>query len=181
RLAEKAANVGPEMMRFAEKSILLQLLDQVWKEHLLALDHLRQGIGLRAYAQRDPLNEYKHEAFELFEGMLGRLRTVVTGALIHLQFQAPIPEPGPATPMGAIREEHPDAPPPSEAEPDMADAAASATPSASAAERRQPRQTRGAAAVEIDPNDPATWGRVSRNAMCPCGSGRKYKHCHGKV
>jgi len=180
RLAEKAANYGPDMMRFAEKSILLQLLDQVWKEHLLALDHLRQGIGLRAYAQRDPLNEYKHEAFEMFEGMLGRLRTAVTASLLHLQIQAQIPEPGPATPPGAMHEEHPDAPSPAAdmAEPESAAPAAAAS---EPAERRQPRQTRSAAAAEIDPNDPSTWGRVSRNALCPCGSGRKYKHCHGKV
>ncbi len=185
RMAEKAANFGPDMMRFAEKSILLQLLDQVWKEHLLALDHLRQGIGLRAYAQRDPLNEYKHEAFELFEGMLGRLRTVVTGSLVHLQIQTSVPEPGPATSLGELRAEHPDA-----------DAAGHAAMAAEAAEagvaldeptdspapapaQQRPRQTRGAAAAEIDPNDPSTWGRVSRNAPCPCGSGKKFKHCHG--
>src|SRR3546814_5386335 len=78
KMAEKAANYGPEMMRFAEKSLLLQILDQSWKDHLLHLDQLRQGIGLRAYGQRDPLNEYKREAFELFEEMLERVRETVT-------------------------------------------------------------------------------------------------------
>ena len=178
RLAEKAANFGPDMMRFAEKSILLQLLDQVWKEHLLALDHLRQGIGLRAYAQRDPLNEYKHEAFELFEGMLGRLRTVVSGALLHLQIQAPIPEMGSAMQVGDMVAEHPDAV-------GMSDEL-SKEPSAGAVQQESrpaavPRQTRLASAGTIDPSDPSTWGRVSRNDRCPCGSGLKYKHCHGKV
>ena len=178
RLAEKAANFGPDMMRFAEKSILLQLLDQVWKEHLLALDHLRQGIGLRAYAQRDPLNEYKHEAFELFEGMLGRLRTVVSGALLHLQIQAPIPEMGSSMQIGDMVAEHPDAV-------GMSDQLSN-EPSAGAVQQESrpaaaPRQTRLASAGTIDPSDPSTWGRVSRNDRCPCGSGLKYKHCHGKV
>jgi len=178
RLAEKAANFGPDMMRFAEKSILLQLLDQVWKEHLLALDHLRQGIGLRAYAQRDPLNEYKHEAFELFEGMLGRLRTVVSGALLHLQIQAPIPEMGSSMQVGDMVAEHPDAV-------GMSDQLSN-EPSAGAVQQESrpaaaPRQTRLASAGTIDPSDPSTWGRVSRNDRCPCGTGLKYKHCHGKV
>src|SRR3546814_18107426 len=86
-MAEKSANWGPEMLRFVEKSVLLQLLDQLWKEHLLALDHLRQGIGLRAYAQKDPLNEYKSEAFELFDALLARLREQVTGTLCHVEVQ----------------------------------------------------------------------------------------------
>ena len=179
RLAEKAANFGPDMMRFAEKSVLLQLLDQVWKEHLLALDHLRQGIGLRAYAQRDPLNEYKHEAFELFETMLGRLRSIVTASLVHLQIQSPIDELGPAMEPGEMIAEHPDA-----------NAAGAAALEAEALDMgdddpgepaQQPRQTRATAADTVNPDDSSTWGRVSRNAQCPCGSGKKYKHCHGTV
>ena len=93
-MAEKAANYGPDVMRMVEKSLLLQILDQVWKEHLLALDHLRQGIGLRAYGQRDPLNEYKREAFNLFEAMLERLRERVTLVLAHVELQVdPAAEP----------------------------------------------------------------------------------------
>ena len=84
-MAKKAVDVGPELMRYAERGLLLQLLDQSWKEHLLNLDHLRQGIGLRAYGQRDPLNEYKSEAFELFETMLGNLRQTVTQVLSHVE------------------------------------------------------------------------------------------------
>ncbi|HRK95346.1 MAG TPA: preprotein translocase subunit SecA, partial [Rhodospirillales bacterium] len=87
RMAEKAANFGPDTMRMIEKSLLLQILDQVWKEHLLSLDHLRQGIGLRAYAQRDPLNEYKREAFNLFQSMLERLRERVTLVLAHVELR----------------------------------------------------------------------------------------------
>ena len=86
-MAEKAANYGPDVMRMVEKSLLLQILDQIWKEHLLALDHLRQGIGLRAYGQRDPLNEYKREAFDLFEAMLERLREQVTQVLAHIELR----------------------------------------------------------------------------------------------
>ncbi len=86
-MAEKAANYGVDVMRMVEKSLLLQILDQVWKEHLLALDHLRQGIGLRAYGQRDPLNEYKREAFKLFEAMLERLRERVTQVLAHIELR----------------------------------------------------------------------------------------------
>ena len=84
-MAAKAANLGPELMRFVEKSILLQMLDAVWKEHLLALDHLRQGIGLRAYGQRDPLNEYKSEAFALFNAMLDELKDRVTTMLARVE------------------------------------------------------------------------------------------------
>src|SRR6202035_1228113 len=93
KMAEKSANYGPDLMRMAEKSLLLQLLDQTWKDHLLSLDHLRQGINLRAYAQRDPLNEYKREAFELFEGMLVHLRDQVTSVLSHFEphFEPPPP------------------------------------------------------------------------------------------
>ncbi len=91
RMAEKSANCGPELMRMAEKSLLLQLLDQIWKDHLLSLDHLRQGIYLRGYGQRDPLNEYKREAFELFQGMLTNLRQHVTSVLSHIELRVPQP------------------------------------------------------------------------------------------
>lgn len=175
RMAEKAANYGPEIMRYAEKSVLLQLLDQVWKDHLLALDHLRQGIGLRAYAQKDPLNEYKQEAFTMFEGMLGQLRTSVTAALTHLQIDTGVPAPGPAAELGEVFEQHPDADGLAMTDPgDMPEMEATDV-------RMEPRQSRAAAAAAQNPDDPSTWGRVARNAICPCGSGKKFKHCHGKV
>src|SRR3546814_17950265 len=91
-MAEKVANYGRDLMRMAERSLLLQLLDQQWKDHLLSLDHLRQGINLRAYAQKDPLNEYKREAFSLFEAMLASLRQVVTSVLSHLEIRLQAPE-----------------------------------------------------------------------------------------
>lgn len=182
-MAEKAANYGPEIMRSVEKSLLLQILDQVWKEHLLTLDHLRQGIGLRAYAQRDPLNEYKREAFALFEAMLEHLRERVTLVLCHIELRlAPIEEmmfQHPEQEMTETREDPAlrlSARESAVAEAALADAPASglAPPPALPIRRRQ-------AAPTLDPDDPATWGRVPRNAPCPCGSGKKYKHCHGRV
>ncbi|MCP5371374.1 MAG: preprotein translocase subunit SecA [Hyphomicrobiales bacterium] len=176
KMAEKVANYGPEIMRQVEKSLLLQILDQVWKEHLLTLDHLRQGIGLRAYGQRDPLREYQTEAFNLFEEMLSGLRERVTMILCHVELQlAPSDDMlfGNAGPTD-MRETRDD-PAFAHDEPAMA----GADPGDGGAQAAPARSRR--AAAEIDPDDPATWGRVSRNAQCPCGSGRKYKHCHGKV
>ena len=182
-MAEKAANYGPEIMRSVEKSLLLQILDQVWKEHLLTLDHLRQGIGLRAYGQRDPLNEYKREAFSLFEAMLEHLRERVTLVLCHIELRlAPIEEMMFQQPEQKMTETREDpalrlsAREAAVAEAAPADAPASdpAPPLAFPIRWRQ-------AAPTLDPDDPATWGRVPRNAPCPCGSGKKYKHCHGRV
>ena len=168
KMAEKAAHYSPELLRMAEKSLLLQILDQHWKDHLLSLDHLRQGIGLRAYAQRDPLNEYKSEAFTMFEGLLARLRESVTMVLSHLELRVAQPEsdlePRPALQM---RESLPS---PTNGEDDLA--------------LPPPRRIGGAARVAAaarDPLDPSTWGKVGRNERCPCGSSKKFKHCHGKV
>ena len=133
-MAEKAVRFGSETMRMAEKSLLLQVLDQQWKEHLLQLEQLRQGISLRAYAQKDPLNEYKREAFMMFDSMLNSMRQTVTMALSHVEIRAP----------DALQEERPAA---------------------------QPSQRQ---AKLIDQ-------KISRNAPCPCGSGKKYKYCHGKL
>jgi len=174
-LAEKAANWGPDLLRYAEKSILLQLLDQTWKDHLLTLDHLRQGIGLRAYAQRDPLNEYKSEAFELFETMLSRLREQVTGALCHLQIQVQQPEA-----LMPRDEPRPDWQETRE-DPALAMAPADGGGATRAAEPGRAAAARRTIPPAIDPNDPNTWGKTSRNAPCPCGSGKKFKQCHGRL
>tara|TARA_B110000208_G_scaffold77297_1_gene99046 strand:- start:263 stop:967 length:705 start_codon:yes stop_codon:yes gene_type:complete len=166
RMAEKAANYGPEVMRSVEKSLLLQLLDQLWKEHLLTLDHLRQGIGLRAYAQRDPLNEYKQEAFNLFEEMLDSLRERVTQVLCHVELQ-----------MGDEDQKIF-----SQSDQEMHEGRTDPAFAQDEDEQRTiPRlpTTGRKASTNVDPNDPSTWGRVPRNAACPCGSGKKYKHCHG--
>src|SRR5262249_35037072 len=92
KMAEKAANYGPEVLRMAEKSMLLNILDQSWKEHLVGLDYLRQAVSLRGYAQRDPLNEYKREAFDMFQAMLARVREQVTGVLSHIEIRVQAPE-----------------------------------------------------------------------------------------
>ena len=174
KMAEKAANYGPEVMRLAEKTILLQVLDQQWKDHLLSLDHLRQGINLRAYGQRDPLNEYKREAFTLFENMLGDLRQQVTMLLSHIEIRVAGPEDGmlpPEPDPARMREMH-------------GDPAAEGALAGGPAQGGRPEQMRrgtAAAAAAMDGGDSAGWGKVSRNAPCPCGSGKKYKHCHGRV
>jgi preprotein translocase subunit SecA len=171
-MAAKAANLGPELMRIVEKSLLLQVLDQVWKEHLLALDHLRQGIGLRAYGQRDPLNEYKSEAFALFNAMLDELKERVTMMLARVEL-SPEQPPAPPPPPEMV-ERHP--------EPALLSAAAGEPALDTVG-------TSGAAAITamalrteaVDPNDPSTWRNSPRNAPCPCGSGKKFKHCHGRT
>jgi preprotein translocase subunit SecA len=172
--AQKAAQYGPEVWRQVEKSVLMQLFDQNWKDHLLHLDHLRQGIGLRAYGQKDPLNEYKREAFNLFSDLLTGLRESVVNVLatVQLRMEAPPMEPPPA-PMQEVHED------PAQAA-QMADDPAfdPADPNGGAGVATLPRPT---ANPKIDPNDAATWGKVSRNAPCPCGSGKKFKHCHGRV
>jgi preprotein translocase subunit SecA len=171
-MATKAANMGPELMRFIEKSLLIQTLDAVWKEHLYALDHLRQGIGLRAYGQRDPLNEYKSEAFALFNAMLDELKERVTSMLARVELA---PEPVRPPPPMQMMELHPQPMSVFAGEPEMAlEGAGSGAGSAALAS--QPLRSDA-----IDLNDPSTWRNTSRNAPCPCGSGRKYKHCHGRL
>ena len=132
-MISRSTNVGTNIFRTAEKSLLLQVLDQQWKEHLQALEQLRQSIGLRAYGQKDPLNEYKREAFILFEQMLQNMRTVITSVLSHLE----------------IKEEE---------------------------EKVDNKQKTN----YVKNNKMKNWGKVSRNALCPCGSGKKFKHCHGR-
>jgi len=159
RAAERTANFGTDIMRYVEKTILLQTLDHNWREHIVNLDHLRQYVGLRGYGQRDPLNEYKSEAFELFEALLAKLRSDVVQQLMHVQIQTGAPPPAleerPLPPMQASHIN------PLTGEDEMARALAPDAP--------------------LNPNDPRTWGKSQRNAPCPCGSGRKYKHCHGAL
>jgi preprotein translocase subunit SecA len=158
-MAAKVAQWGPEVMRYVEKTILLQTLDHLWREHLVMLDHLRQVIGLRGYGQRDPLQEYKSEAFTLFEAMIGNLREAVTAQLMRVEIVPPENQ-QPALPeMEAHKLD------PNTGEDEMAFANASLVPAATA---------------NRDPKNPATWGKIGRNEDCPCGSGKKYKHCHGK-
>ncbi|EKE68066.1 preprotein translocase subunit SecA [Oceanibaculum indicum] len=171
KMAEKVANYGADIMRMAEKSLLLQILDQCWKDHLLQLDHLRQGVSLRAYAQKDPLNEYKREAFLLFDGLLSRLRETVVSVLAHVEMRVNRPEDLQPQPQEMHETRHDpalDETVGANGEPAPGGFAGGAEPG------------RRMAAAAVDPNDPSTWGKVQRNAPCPCGSGKKFKHCHGQ-
>jgi preprotein translocase subunit SecA len=185
KAATKAAEIGPETFRQIEKMVLLQTLDHLWREHLVTLEHLRQVIGFRAYGQRDPLNEYKTEAFVLFESLLAKLREAVTGQLMHVELAPPEEQPllQPVE-LPEMHAHHVDLSTGVD-ELAMADAALASESrpmgDTSVLERRAPIHTRKAAGTSLDPKDPATWGRVARNAPCPCGSGRKFKHCHGRA
>jgi preprotein translocase subunit SecA len=182
KAARKAAELGDANFRQIEKMVVLQTLDHLWREHLVTLEHLRQVIGFRAYGQRDPLNEYKSEAFVLFEAMLGNLREAVTGQLMHIELASPEDQPGmQPVELPEMRAHHID-PFSGLDELALADAAIAAEqrgPVGPGPDRRPPLQTRKSTTA-VDASDPATWGRVARNALCPCGSGKKYKHCHGK-
>src|SRR5579863_8603349 len=191
-MAAKAAQWGSDVMRYVEKSILLQTLDHLWREHLVMLDHLRQVIGLRGYGQRDPLNEYKAESFSLFEAMSQSLREAVTAQLMRVEIQAaPPPEQEPA-PLPAMAAHKAD---PITGEDEMALAlagaetlarhgigatAAAASGAGSAGAGAMPARGPQAPAPARNPQDPQSWGKVGRNEPCPCGSGKKFKHCHGK-
>ncbi|MFZ1963183.1 MAG: preprotein translocase subunit SecA [Roseiarcus sp.] len=166
----------PEAMRYIEKQVILQSLDHLWREHLVTLDHLRQVIGWRGMGQRDPLNEYKAEAFDLFRILIAQWHEAVIAQMmrIEVRFQAPEPPPPPMqfqhldprtgeneAQFGQIAE-------PVDGGPFSAVAvAATAAPAL-------------ARAAERDPDNPATWGKIGRNEPCPCGSGKKFKHCHGQ-
>ncbi|WP_296766022.1 preprotein translocase subunit SecA [Sediminimonas sp.] len=165
-MAEKAGAFGPDTMRRIEKQVLLQTIDGKWREHLLTLEHLRSVVGFRGYAQRDPLNEYKTEAFQLFEGMLDSLREDVTQKLAQVR---PMTE--------AEQQELIEQMQAQQAELDKAADQAQAT---------GPDETAGTGAALPDAvegfveSDPSTWGNPGRNQPCPCGSGKKFKHCHGR-
>lgn len=150
--AAKAARFSPEIMRQVEKAVLLQTLDHLWREHLVHLDHLRQVVGFRGYGQRDPLNEYKAESFELFETLLLSLRESVTMQLAHIELSRELPQMPEDPDESEMIESRPD---PVTGEDTVGDAAG-------------------------DPEDPSSWGKVGRNEACPCGSGKKFKHCHGQ-
>ncbi|MBX9777322.1 MAG: SEC-C domain-containing protein, partial [Xanthobacteraceae bacterium] len=166
-MASKVAQWGAETMRAVEKTVLLQTLDHLWREHLVMLEHLRQVIGLRGYGQRDPLNEYKAEAYTLFESLSQNLREQVTGYLMRIQVMDAPPEQSSDLPYMEAHHLNPDTGADyTMAEPTLAPAMVGNGNTARAADR--------------NPSDPMSWGKVGRNEVCPCGSGKKYKHCHGR-
>ncbi len=164
---ERAERFGPDVMSYVERSVVLQTLDHLWREHIVNLDHLRSVVGFRGYAQRDPLQEYKGEAFELFQALLGNLEQAVTAQLMRVELVRQAAE----------------APPPEA--PDMfgshIDGTTGEDDFGGGETTLLARQESNAivAPEDRDPNNQATWGKIGRNEACPCGSGKKYKHCHG--
>ncbi|WP_417205589.1 preprotein translocase subunit SecA [Antarctobacter sp.] len=165
-MAEKTEAFGPKTMRQIEKQVLLQAIDGKWRDHLLTLEHLRSVVGFRGYAQRDPLNEYKNESFQLFENMLDSLRETVTEQLSRVR---PMSEEEQKAMVEEMRRQQ------EEMQRNLQQAAAAAAPAGEAV------APEGAAAEEFDENNPETWGDPGRNDACPCGSGKKFKHCHGRL
>ncbi|GIT86358.1 preprotein translocase subunit SecA [Roseobacter sp. OBYS 0001] len=163
-MTEKAGQFGAENMRNIEKQLLLQAIDTKWREHLLTLEHLRSVVGFRGYAQRDPLNEYKNESFQLFETMLDSLREDVTQKLSQIR---PMTEEEQQAMIEQIRAQQ------------AAAQAAAAGPTISA--EAGPVAATADTAVAFDESDQSTWGNPGRNEPCPCGSGKKFKHCHGRL
>ncbi len=166
--ADRAGRFGPEVMAYVERSIILQSLDHLWREHLVNLDHLRSVVGFRGYAQRDPLNEYKSESFELFQTMLASLRQTVTAQLMRVELVREAAEAPPPQPPEAYGH-HIDG---TTGEDDFGEGFGEAQLAVLADSRIVAPENR-------DPANPATWGKVGRNEACPCGSGKKFKHCHG--
>jgi preprotein translocase subunit SecA len=170
---------GAEIMTYVEKQVLLQTLDHLWREHLVTVDQLRQVVGWRGYAQRDPLNEYKAEAFNLFDQLISRLREHVTAQLMRLEV---VLEQPPAPELPDMHAHHVDATTGLD-ELALADIAAGDPFRAAATAlgfSASPATTEAETPTKIDPSDPSTWGKVGRNDLCPCGSGKKFKHCHGR-
>jgi preprotein translocase subunit SecA len=174
--ADRAASFGEEVTRQVEKAVLMQTLDNLWREHIVTLDHLRQVIGLRSFAQRDPLIEYKSEGYQLFGDMMRRWREDVTRTMFRLQvMQEPAP---PSLPQ--MFGQHID---PLTGEDEFALAGSGFPPSQISAPSPvgEVASLQAVAPEDRDPDNPSTWGRIGRNETCPCGSGKKYKHCHGQI
>jgi preprotein translocase subunit SecA len=161
-MAEKTEAFGETQMHQIEKQFLLQTVDGKWREHLLTLEHLRSVVGFRGYAQRDPLNEYKNESFQLFETMLDSLRIEVTSKLSRVR---PMTEEERSKMIQQM----------------VAQQAAASAAASQAADASQLAEDIQDGARDFDENNPASWGNPARNDACPCGSGKKFKHCHGRL
>jgi preprotein translocase subunit SecA len=172
--AGKREKFGKDIMVQVEKAVLLRTLDRLWRDHIITLEYLRQVINLRAYGQRRPIDEYKTEAFSLFQGLVTGLKEAVTGQMMRVEIQRqPFPDGDDGLPdedeLPLMEAHHID---PATGEDDVGEGevAVAAPP------RKRPSRARAPAR---DPNNPSTWGKVGRNDQCPCGSGKRYKHCHG--
>jgi preprotein translocase subunit SecA len=173
--AAKREKYGAEIMNQVEKTFLLRTLDQLWRDHIITVEQLRQVIHLRGYGQRDPLNEYKTEGYNLFESMVNRLRENVTGQVMRVEVQmrdaAELMDLPDEDELPMMEAHHIDA---TTGEDDVAETGRLLI------DMEKPARTRPGKPA-INPQDPATWGKVARNDPCPCGSGKRYKHCHGKL
>ncbi|MCB1652485.1 MAG: SEC-C domain-containing protein, partial [Pseudomonadales bacterium] len=163
----KRENYGAEIMGQVEKAVLLRTLDNLWRDHIITVDQLRQVIHLRGYGQRDPLNEYKTEGFTLFENMIAKLRENTTAQMMRVEIQTrPADDMLPGEDdLPMMEAHHIDA---TTGEDDVGEGFILFDDSEEVVQA-------------MDPNDPSTWGKVGRNEACPCGSGKKYKHCHGQI
>ncbi|MEM9755399.1 MAG: preprotein translocase subunit SecA [Pseudomonadota bacterium] len=170
-MASKAVQFGPEQMRAIEKQVLLQTIDQKWREHLVTLEHLRSVVGFRGYAQRDPLNEFKTEGFQLFEGLLDGLRSAVSERLAKIQ---PITPEQQAELIRQLQAQQ-------AAQARALEPAAAGDTGSGATVLSKARRGGAAAAPAVGASDRANWGNPGRNDTCPCGSGKKFKHCHGRL
>lgn len=186
KMAAKTANYGTDIMKMIEKSMLLQTLDQLWKEHLLTLDYIRHTIMLRAYGQKDPLNEYKREAFIMFEYMLDNFREKITSVMSHIEIrmdESPEEifnlEKQQAKEISDYQETH--EAPKSALTGEPVDQNKGIKYGSATKDEEIKHPFRYSTGEDFDPNNPKTWGKISRNAPCPCGSGKKYKHCHGRL
>jgi preprotein translocase subunit SecA len=171
QMAEKAEAFGTETMQSIEKQLLLQTIDAKWREHLLTLEHLRSVVGFRGYAQRDPLNEYKTESFQLFESMLNSLRQDVTQKLGQVRPISKAEQEAMTAQILAQQQARAAATQVAAVAPVVAPVAAATVADAETSTR----------IPGFDEADQATWGNPARNDTCPCGSGEKFKHCHGKL
>jgi len=160
QMTERRKQFGPELTAYLNKAVLLETIDLLWREHLVNLEHLRSAVGFRGYAQRDPLNEYKTESFELFQAMLANLRQDAISKLMRIEVMQNEDETPPE-----MHAEHP--------------AFAAQDEGNDIVQLTREQEMRIVKPEERDPKDPSTWGKVGRNEPCPCGSGKKYKHCHG--
>lgn len=174
KMAKKVADYGQDIWGQVEKNLLLKTLDEDWKDHLTTLEHLRKVVSLRAFGQRNPLDEYKTEGFQMFEDLLYRVRENVSQMLAHIEIsidRGPLSLKPEAEEMKTLH---------ADPEAQKRRAMEAKKPGSAPEPKALGTVTSRARSGAFDPNDSSTWGRVNRNALCPCGSGKKYKHCHGK-
>ena len=165
--ADKRQRFTPDVMQQVEKAVILQTLDRLWRDHIVTIEYLRQVIYLRSYGQRDPLNEYKTEGFNLFQGLVTHLKEAVTSQMMRVEIQTQPDELPSEDELPMMQAHHLDLTT-GQDDASQGDLLLATAPAANAGRSKN-----------FNPKKPETWGKVGRNDMCPCGSGKRYKHCHG--